>query len=272
MARTTHSAAPPLNELEALRQEATQLRALIQELDDATWWKPSPFKNWTPFDVISHLHESDSKGLIAVTNPDEYRRQREIRRTSPPAPEGELPRERVATRDSGALLDLWWSTLDELCDALAQRNPDLKVPWAGPDMSVARFAAARLMEIWAHGQDIFDLLKKTRLHHDRIRPIADLGVRTFRWTFANRALKCPEVRPHVSLISPSGARWSWNPPSAKDLIEGDAVEFCQVVTQVRNVGDTNLRIEGQAAHDWMSIAQCFAGVPRDPPGIGERAW
>jgi hypothetical protein len=35
------------------------------------------------------------------------------------------------------------------------------------------------MEVWAHAQDVYDLLKHPRVHTDRIRAVADLGVRTF---------------------------------------------------------------------------------------------
>ena len=175
-------------------------------------------------------------------------------------------------RDPAALLAIWQDTLEQLCAALDGRHPDDKLPWGGPDMAVGRFAAARLMEIWAHGQDIYDLLRQPRRHSERIRFIADLGVRTYRWTFANRGISVPDVRPFIDLASPSGGRWTWNPPNDEQCVTGSAVEFCQVVTQVRNVADTALQVRGTAATQWMALAQCFAGVPRDPPAKGARAW
>ena len=54
------------------------------------------------------------------------------------------------------------------------------------------------------------------------------------------------------------------------LIEGSATEFCQVVTQVRNIADTRLKVAGEAATRWMAIAQCFAGPPETPPAPGSR--
>jgi len=69
---------------------------------------------------------------------------------------------------------------------------------------------------------------------------------------------------------PSGAVWAWGPPEADNFVEGSAVEFCQVVTQVRNVADTALRVVGATATQWMAIAQCFAGPPEDPPAPGSR--
>ena len=61
-----------------------------------------------------------------------------------------------------------------------------------------------------------------------------------------------------------------NTDNNEDSIIGDATEFCQVVTQVRNIKDTNLKVEGKVAEKWMSIAQCFAGPPEDPPIKGSR--
>ena len=57
-----------------------------------------------------------------------------------------------------------------------------------------------------------------------------------------------------------------------ERVEGSAVEFCQVVTQGRNIRDTRLTVKGEGAVRWMAIAQCFAGAPKDPPAPGERAW
>ncbi len=47
-------------------------------------------------------------------------------------------------------------------------------------------------------------------------------------------------------------------------VRGSALDFCLVVTQRRNIADTDLAIEGEEAAEWMSLAQAFAG----PPGPG----
>jgi uncharacterized protein (TIGR03084 family) len=134
-------------------------------------------------------------------------------------------------------------------------------------MSVRTGITARLMETWAHGQAVYDLLGVERIDTDRIRNIAQLGVNTFGWTFKTNGQTPPEVVPYVRLVAPSGAVWTFNAPSDTDRIEGSATEFCQVVTQVRNIADTQLTVVGDAAQRWMSIAQCFAG----PPGEGRSA-
>ena len=54
------------------------------------------------------------------------------------------------------------------------------------------------------------------------------------------------------------------------MVEGDAVAFCQVAAQTRNIADTALRVEGDAARAWMALAQCFAGPPELTPAPGTR--
>jgi uncharacterized protein (TIGR03084 family) len=157
-----------------------------------------------------------------------------------------------------------------MADRFVLAEPRKRVKWFGPDMSVLSSISARLMETWAHGQALYDLFSKTRVDTDRIKNIAIIGINTFGWTFANRGIEPPRVRPNVRLSAPSGALWEWLQADSDDLIEGAAVEFCQVVAQTRNIADTALKVTGQTATTWMAIAQCFAGLPQNPPPPGVR--
>ena len=257
-----------LHEATDLRDEGAELHTLLRTLDTATWWQPTPFKGWSSFDVIAHLHLGDQLARLAISDAEEFQRKLAARRSAPPS--SALPREQVETREPQVLLSQWRDCLNELSGLLERIEPDTRIGWVGPPMAARTFTAARLMEVWAHGQDIYDLLRHPRAHHDRIRAIADLGVRTFGFTFANRGLKPPPIKPHVRLTAPSGAIWQWNPPDENNRIEGSAVEFCHVVTQGRNILDTRLDVVGDSAAQWMRIAQCFAGAPVDPPRKGER--
>ena len=100
--------------------------------------------------------------------------------------------------------------------------------------------------------------------------MAVIGLKTFNWTFNNRKIDIPGEAPYLKLISPSGEIWEWNENNEKSSIIGSAVDFCQVVTQVRNIKDTSLTLFGETAFKWMDIAQCFAGPPVDPPKAGKR--
>jgi hypothetical protein len=67
-----------------------------------------------------------------------------------------------------------------------------------------------------------------------------------------------------------GSTWTWGPPDAPGRVEGDALDFCLLVTQRRNRGDTGLRASGPVAGAWLDLAQAFAGPPGPgrPPKMG----
>ena len=137
-------------------------------------------------------------------------------------------------------------------------------------MSARSSITARQMETWAHAQEVFDLLGLDREETDRIRNIVFLGLNTFGWTYAVRGMEVPDTVPALHLTAPSGDVWTWNADETANRITGKAVDFAQVVTQVRNVADTSLDVEGPIATEWMSMAQCFAGAPETPPAPGSR--
>jgi uncharacterized protein (TIGR03084 family) len=137
-------------------------------------------------------------------------------------------------------------------------------------MSALSSATARLMETWAHGQDIFDALKLKRTNTDRLRHIAHLGVTTFGWSYINRGMEVPKKQVRVELVAPSGELWTWGPEGVEDKITGPAEDFCLVVAQRRHVDDTRLTVAGDVARDWMEKAQCFAGPATIGPKAGTR--
>jgi uncharacterized protein (TIGR03084 family) len=172
--------------------------------------------------------------------------------------------------DAAALLETWHQSCHAMADQLGASDPKRRLPWFGPDMGVSMFTTARYMETWAHAQAIYDLMKVERRESDRIKNIAVIGMKTFGWTFVNHGLEVPGPPPYVRLLAPSGEIWEWSEPGESGSIQGDAVDFCRTVTQVRNVADTALEVEGEVAKQWMSIAQCFAGGAEDPPEPGMR--
>ena len=132
-------------------------------------------------------------------------------------------------------------------------------------MGAKSFLTARLMEVWAHGQDIVDAVDADRDATDRLRHIAQLGVITRSWSYIVRSEQPPTTPVLVELEAPSGATWTWGPSDAHDSVVGPALDFCLVVTQRRNVADTTLNVTGAAAAEWMTKAQAFAGGPTDGP-------
>jgi len=252
-----------------LRVEGRELDSLISELNDADWGRATAFKGWTIWDVVAHLHFTDHMGMTSLAGEAPFRAlMKDIARAGLPLTA--YTRRWLGDIPGATLRDRWGALFGELCTGLETADPDVRLAWGGPGMKPRMFATARQMEMWAHGSEIYDLLGVERHDTDRLRNIATIGVRTFGWTFANRKLEAPAPVPFVRLTAPSGAVWEWNEAQPDNYVEGRAVEFCQVVTQTRNVADTNLRIVGEPARRWMTIAQCFAGPPEDSPAPGAR--
>jgi uncharacterized protein (TIGR03084 family) len=254
------------------RDESDVLFAILDALDDQEWARETQFKRWTINDIVAHLHLGNYLADLSLKDSEAFAEfMRGLAAASKPGA-GRLDAthawlDGVRNRE---LLSRWRDFYREMADRFAVADPKRRVKWVGPDMSVLSSITARLMETWAHGQAIYDLLGQERIAADRIRNVVVIGINTFGWTFTNRGLPVPADRPHVRLTAPSGATWEWHQPDERNIVEGDAVEFCQVVTQTRNIADTKLKVIGDSANAWMSIAQCFAGPPENPPPPGTR--
>jgi uncharacterized protein (TIGR03084 family) len=253
-------------------EESEALFALLGSLEEQDWQRKTQFKGWTINDVIAHLHFGNYLADLSLQDSaafvDFVRNWMALGKQKG----GHMAATHAwldGTRNR-ALLERWRDFYREMTDRFVVADPKQRVKWVGPDMSVRSSITARLMETWAHGQAVYDLLGTVRSEADRIQNIAVLGINTFGWTFTNRGLAVPPDQPYVRLTAPSGGIWEWHPPAQENRIEGSAVEFCQVVTQVRNLADTKLTVVGETATHWMSIAQCFAGPPENPPAPGSR--
>lgn len=217
-------------------------------------------------DCVSHLAGTDVEAVKAVRRPEQF--LAELPAVGADI-EGFLTGQLVARRGLSyeELMTTWQDGFDAMVEAFADVPPGTKVPWYGPPMSPASFATARLMEYWAHGQDVVDALGATRPPTDRLRHICHLGVRTRGFAYANRGLAPPDVAIAVELTGPDGSAWHFGDEGAEERVTGAAEDFCLLVTQRRHRSDTALLAEGAAAEEWLGIAQCFAG----PPGPGRAA-
>ena len=261
-----------MQQAEDFRDESRGLAALLEPLVDLDFEKVTQFKGWTINDVIGHLHMFNLAADITLKDGAAFgaffadiakglSQGKTLLETQYPFLDGLRGR---------ALFEAWRDGAEQTADNYANADPKARLKWAGPDMSARSSITARQMETWAHGQEVFDVLGVARPEADRIKNIVHLGVNTFGWTFINRGSSVPEPAPHLRLTAPSGTIWEWNEPQADNSVAGSAVEFAQVVTQVRNIQDTSLVTTGQIAKDWMDFAQCFAGTAETPPAKGKR--
>ena len=262
-----------LEQVRDLREEGDQLYELLKTIEESDWEQPTLFKSWTVQDVVEHLHFSDRLAVCSLKSDEEFLKV--AAEMGKAIMEEGLDLKTYSSRQLGSLepsaaLKLWRDYFVEMCDLLEAADPNTRLKWFGPDMGVRMFTTARQMETWAHGQDVYDLLRVPREYTDRIENIAVIGVKTFGWTFVNRGLEVPPEIPYLRLTAPSGEIWEWGEPNDAECVRGSAIEFCHVVTQGRNVADTKLEVVGPVANAWMKIAQCFAGGPVDPPAPGTR--
>jgi uncharacterized protein (TIGR03084 family) len=246
-----------------LAAEHESLDAIVRDRPDADWDVPTPAPGWAVRDQIAHLWYFDGTAVLAATDADAFNRTTEALLAA--GPDAALEPSRSLTPVE--LLAAWRKGRAELLEVLAGLDPSARIPWYGPAMAARSFATARLMETWAHGQDVVDALGATREPTDRLRHVAHIGVRARPFSYAVRGLALPAGDIHVALDPPGGGEpWRWNDPASPDRVTGPALDFCLVVTQRRHPADTALAVEGPLAAEWMGIAQAFAG----PPGEGRR--
>ena len=258
-------------------EECTDLHDLVGTLNDADLSRPTQFKGWTTNDILAHLYMWNRAAIDALKQPDAFNDLVAFVMTRIGQGDDHRAMQRLWLAQAGlpdtgqALIAAWRDLYPVLAAEYRYADPQSRVPWLGPAMSARAKIIARQMETWAHGQAIFDLFGIIRHDQDRLHNIAHLGVTTYSFAFRNRAQTPPLPKPFVALTAPSGAVWTWNDPDAGTCVSGSATQFCQVVTQTRNIADTSLAVRGEQAAAWMAIAQCFAGPPHDPPAPGARA-
>ena len=249
-----------------MEAEYDALDAIVSKLDNAGWATKTYCDDWTIQEDIAHIAFYDGTAKLSATDPEAFGAHKEAMMSGDQKEKDRMTR--LQTMDPQGLLADWRAERAAELEAFALHGPKDRLPWYGPDMSAKSFATARLMETWAHGQDVVDVTDAVRPPTDRLKHVAHIGVITFGWAFTIRKMDVPTVPVRVALNSPSGELWTWGPEEAADSVTGNAEEFCLVATQRRHHEDTNLVITGETAKAWMAIAQAFAGPPdkHPPPG------
>jgi uncharacterized protein (TIGR03084 family) len=246
-----------------LSAETSELEQLLAPLDASGWEQPTPAEGWRVHDQVVHLAFFDHAATISAIDPTAFRSELEEANAHSDGIT-ERVRRRFAGLPADEVLSWFRDERSAMVSAFSELDPSTRVPWYGPEMSVASSLTARIMETWAHGQDLADALGATRAPTRALQQVAHLGVRTLANSFRTRGLLVPDDPVRVALRAPDGESWSWGDASGAQRVSGDALEFCLVVTQRRHVDDTTLVVEGGIAEQWMAIAQAFAG----PPGVG----
>lgn len=240
-----------------LAAESAELRALLVPLDEEGWRQATPAAGWSILDQVTHLAYFDDAAVASALDPDRFRAEQ-----ADPDPDGVAAAHRGRT---GADVLAWFDdTRSRLLAAFRPFDPAMRVPWYGPPMSAASALTARIMETWAHGQDVADALGVRREPTGRLRHVAHIGIGARAYSYLVNDRQAPTTPIRVELAAPDGGTWTWGPPDADDRVAGPALDFCLAVTQRRHLADTMLQVSGPVATEWMGFAQAYAG----PAGPG----
>lgn len=260
-----------------LREEGRELDSLVGGLAPVDWAKPTPAPGWSLAHQIAHLHWTDRAALLALTDATAFAALVEEAVKAPDSFVDEGAEEGAALPPA-ELLARWRAGRAALDAALAAASPDARFPWYGPPMKAASMASARLMETWAHGQDVADALGVRRVPTARLRHVARIGVRARDYAYAVRGLAAPAGEFRIELTAPTPLAeasapalgsapaevWTYGPEDAPQRVTGPALDFCLLVTQRAHRADLALTATGPDADRWLDIAQAFAG----PAGPG----
>lgn len=243
--------------------EGDELDAVVSTTDEPGWRTPTPAPGWTVAHQIAHLTWTDNVAVLAATDVAGFSAMLKQAAAAGGSPVDDAAADGAALPHADVLA-AWRASRSALVSALRAVPPGQKMPWFGPPMGAASMATARLMETWAHGQDVIDALGRHREPTARLRHVAHIGVRTVNFAFAVHGLDSPDQPFRVELTGPDGEQWTWGPGDSPNRVSGPALDFCLLVTQRRHRDDLDVTATGAEAKQWLPIAQAFAG----PPGTG----
>lgn len=245
-----------------LRDEHAALDEVVSDLSAEQWSASTPAAGWTVCDQISHLAYFDAAAALALVSPERFEELTQEMLSGSGQGRADVALGRSVAPDR--LLADWRRGRIDLLEAAQAADETRRVPWYGPDMSLASFVTARLMETWAHGQDVRDALGLPPSVSARLRHLCHLGYAARRYAFLVHERADPGTPVRMDARAPDGTSWSWGPPDASETLTGSALGLALVFTQRRHPSDTDVVASGETAEAWLGVAQAFAG----PPGTG----
>ncbi|WP_103502623.1 MULTISPECIES: TIGR03084 family metal-binding protein [unclassified Streptomyces] len=251
---------PPAVILEDLATDIEETAELVAGLDEDAWLTPTPAPGWTVTDQIAHLTfifhlagtaGSDPAGFASLVEGASEDFEGAVRaallgfRDFPPAEL--LGRYRALGRGS--------------VESLAAVPAGETVPWLVNPLPAPVLAAAGIMEVFAHGQDIADALGVRREPTGRLYHLVWFASLTRDFGYLARGLTPPSDPLRIEVTAPDGETWAHGPEDAVNVVTGPAHDFCLLVTRRRHRDDLALRSHGQIADDWLNLAQAYRGSP-----------
>lgn len=240
--------------------DADELDRILADTDDQQWGLATPAPGWTVAHQVAHLAATFKLARMAVADRAAFQAVTSQLSDDFDANVAAALRPYLA-HPPQELFARWQEERHAVVQALDSLATDETVPWLVRPMPASVLAAAGIMELFAHGQDIIDTLGARREPTDRLRHLVAFAVRTWDFGYLARGLTPPETTFRFDLTSPSGQQWSFGPEDSDQRISGPAYDFCLLVTRRRHRADLALSAQGDLADQWLDIAQAYRGSP-----------
>lgn len=238
-----------------LHDEQSDLESVLRRLPRDAWSRPTPAAGWDLRDQVSHLADTEEIAHDTATGGPRQLNE-EARRFSSPEAYTESMCERGRSKDPADVLEWWVRTAARTREALLPMDPKARIPW-GLGMSARTFVTARLMETWAHGQDIRAAAGEPLSFGPRGRNVAWLIVGALPYAFAVSGRPRPPGELRLELTC-GGETWSFGASDAGNAITGDAEEFCRLgVQRLRRADARTLVAQGPLADAFLDVARAF---------------
>jgi enediyne biosynthesis protein E11 len=243
--------------------EGEQVDQLVAGLSPTQWQLPTPAPGWTIAHQIAHLAATFRMAALAASDAEAFKAF--TSRLSEDFDANVKAALSMYLADPpDVLLARWRADRTAAERALAAAPADQVVPWLVRPLPPAILAAAGMMELFGHGQDIADALGVRPERTDRIKSLVAFAVRVWDFGYLARGIPTPDVEFRFEIVSPSGEPMIFGPAEAVNRISGPAVDFCLLVTRRRHRDDLAVVAEGELANRWLDIAQAYRG----PAGQG----
>lgn len=243
-----------------LRAEQATLDRLVAGLGAGAWLAPTPAAGWDSRDAISHLASIDEFALECVEGRHDAAFTRALASGSVDGfNDAEIARGRAM--EPAEVLGWWRTAREKLNQAFEGSSPNARVMWGSGPMSVRTLVAARLMECWAHGLDVFAAAGVEPVDTARLWHVCRLGYRALPYAFqvAGRPMPAPLDDLRLELTPPDGTGiWTFGPPEANHRVTGSGAEWARVAVQRLPAADARtLRAEGALAEQALDVARCY---------------
>src|SRR5690349_14276370 len=172
-----------------LAADSAELTGLVSRLTPAGWAEATPAPGWTIRHQMAHLCAVFRMAATAAASPQAFRDA--MAHLGPDFNANVTAALERFLAEPEDLHSRWRVESAAAVRALAAVPAGTVVPWLVRPLPARVLAAAGMMEIFAHGQDIADALGVTRRHTDRVRHIAEFAALTWDFGYHARGLPVP---------------------------------------------------------------------------------